>query len=1131
MAKHNTINGLNYDDIDWHHTECLICSRSKLKQFKVPNKALRDTGRPFSTGSIDLYGPIAVPSLSGYRYGLMFIDNHSSYGMVEFLKSKKIEELVDAITKWKLTITNLGFELNIIQADSDTIFEDIKFNNALRSLNIECQYAPPGAHQLNGLVERMIQTIAAMSRAMLIASGLPLKYWTYAMNYAMLIYNSTLKTRFKDNEKRKYTSPYEAILGNKPIFNFPIFGCIMVSKHPNSNLLPALENRGRTSAFLGFDSQHHNCYIGLHLKTSHIIYSKDVVIYEHYYAYTFEPTDYFQLGYPIDFEARKSREEILDELGELSSDESDSESESETNSIINEESEEEIENESSNTIFNEQPFTETVNMDINNDLDNNTNQLRRTSRPHQPKRYFSELIKHQLMNKINISDKIKFKYNNNHHIDSIIKIKTPITYPYPKSKIQIDSNSGSQPEPEILKNHPQFDQISNIKPKVRNINQPVSVDTIIYRIATLFKDDLDEDTELALSKRNLKRLKDGYDVGYEDNEIISYMLGVKNTILDGKFEEVPQNFAEAMSDKFKDKYYQSILDELKSHFTNGSFYERIYNEEELPIGTKPIDSKWVHTAKVNENGNLMRYKSRLVLRGFKQIYGDSYFETYSPTASQDSIRSIIAHAAIYGMKLFHWDFKTAYLNSPLNEILFVELFDGFTLNDIYKTYFNIHGLEDDIEEQYIKFIRRYKRSNRKLYLRARKAIYGTKQGSKAWYDTITKILLDAHYENVTTDKCLFHKRDGNNFIIFIIYVDDIEGTTNSEQMFNDLWTLISDQFNLVDLGESNQILGCNVTRDTVTGNILLSNSNYIDKLLKVYNMENCKYKGIPGKANRYFNYHDCPKPEDVNTELRNKYRMLIGSLLFMANYWRPDIMFMVSHLARFAHIPSQQHMDGALLILNYLAYTKHLGLIYYRNININQQNINPIMITYADSNFAGDIDAVSTAGMFIQLIDQSDIEDITKIRPFGNIISYFSKRQPQVAESTALAEYIGLWMASNRIFTVAESLKQIGFKQLNNGIPVYCDSSATIDSVYNDTKLGRINKHMATKYHSLREAVIKQEINLMHVPTEFNISDMLTKPLSRTIFRKFRDQVMGGASATNAEVVSTKKRKIKHDEL
>ena len=55
-ATNGTIIGLNYGDIDWHDTDCLICAQSKLKQFKVSKKAQRETGRPFSTGSIDLYG-------------------------------------------------------------------------------------------------------------------------------------------------------------------------------------------------------------------------------------------------------------------------------------------------------------------------------------------------------------------------------------------------------------------------------------------------------------------------------------------------------------------------------------------------------------------------------------------------------------------------------------------------------------------------------------------------------------------------------------------------------------------------------------------------------------------------------------------------------------------------------------------------------------------------------------------------------------------------------------------------------------------------------------------------------------------------------------------------------------------
>jgi hypothetical protein len=140
--------------------------------------------------------------------------------------------------------------------------------------------------------------------------------------------------------------------------------------------------------------------------------------------------------------------------------------------------------------------------------------------------------------------------------------------------------------------------------------------------------------------------------------------------------------------------------------------------------------------------------------------------------------------------------------------------------------------EEDTKNYFKEHSRKYRKTQRKLYLRAKKAIYGTKQGSKAWYDTVTKVLTDNGYICVSIDECLFFIRVENTFIIFIIYVDDIEGTTNDINMFNDLRNLLKYHFKLVDLGKSNQILDCNVTRDNITGNILLSNHNYTDNLMK-----------------------------------------------------------------------------------------------------------------------------------------------------------------------------------------------------------------------------------------------------------------------------------------------------------
>jgi hypothetical protein len=165
--------------------------------------------------------------------------------------------------------------------------------------------------------------------------------------------------------------------------------------------------------------------------------------------------------------------------------------------------------------------------------------------------------------------------------------------------------------------------------------------------------------------------------------------------------------------------------------------------------------------------------------------------------------------------------------------------------------------------------------------------------------------------------------------------------------------------------------------------------------------------------------------------------------------------------------------------------------------------------------------------LVLQLIDRSDITNINNIRPLGNAISYFSKRQPLVAESTALAEFIGLWMESHRMFILLQSMKELGFEQIDEGFPFFCDSDATIKSLYNNTKLGRVSKHMITKFNSLSSSIIRRELNLMHIPTEENVADMLTKPLLYGTFSNFRHQIMGGEQEIIVEKVKSKKRKVK----
>ena len=101
--------------------------------------------------------------------------------------------------------------------------------------------------------------------------------------------------------------------------------------------------------------------------------------------------------------------------------------------------------------------------------------------------------------------------------------------------------------------------------------------------------------------------------------------------------------------------------------------KKVYIEvSSLPPGRKAIDTKWVLHIKRNEDGKIFRFKARLVAKGFSQIPGQDFNYTFAPVARWDSTRLILAIAALNDLYLRHIDIKTAFLNGPLSEEIYVK---------------------------------------------------------------------------------------------------------------------------------------------------------------------------------------------------------------------------------------------------------------------------------------------------------------------------------------------------------------------------------------------------------------------------------------------------------------------------
>jgi hypothetical protein len=106
---------------------------------------------------------------------------------------------------------------------------------------------------------------------------------------------------------------------------------------------------------------------------------------------------------------------------------------------------------------------------------------------------------------------------------------------------------------------------------------------------------------------------------------------------------------------------------------------KVWDLEEIPNGAKIIGCKWVYKTKCDSNGNIKRFKARLMAKGFTQRECIDYTETFSLVSCKDSLRIIMTLVAHYDLELHQMDVKTTFLNGDLLENIYMTQPKGFTI--------------------------------------------------------------------------------------------------------------------------------------------------------------------------------------------------------------------------------------------------------------------------------------------------------------------------------------------------------------------------------------------------------------------------------------------------------------------
>ena len=573
---------------------------------------------------------------------------------------------------------------------------------------------------------------------------------------------------------------------------------------------------------------------------------------------------------------------------------------------------------------------------------------------------------------------------------------------------------------------------------------------------------------------------------------------------DGEYK-VPLSPKMASKSPQADLWAASQTKEIQGHLSKGSLVV-------LPLpSSRPhtVKGKWTYKVK---NANLdPLFKSRLTAKGFMQIEGLHYNETFASTAQHEVIRIFLVLVAYFKLHLSQLDFELAFLNSELAEEIWMDIDDPVA--DLRRL-FNIppdHGL------------------------RIMKCIYGLKQASREW-----QLLLDSFL--VSYNFTMYQAKDGIGIyvsfadprgpILILVYVDDLLIGTTTVNQKDDIIAFLKSQATCTDMGPVTTFIGLQINYDRESGSIKLSMSNSIALMLQKLKLTDIRPRVRPGDQHAIqpdtydFDNEYGPSVVDINTPPRQilsdteitKYQSMVGALIYIMICLRADIAYSVLILTTFMTKPCKVCWQKALHVVAYLKHTADLYLEY--------KPTDLLIKFFTDSNFGSDDLLCSKA-------------TIGHNGYLGGCLICWKSFKHKMDFSTCVTEYMGFVIAGKRILFIRALLRALSIEIYQSIDPLFIDgieqedispclvgpsvlfsdNEAAINLSYNPV-LHQRTSHVNRLYHGIRTWIKHRVITVQKVPTGLNDADIQTKCSPSATFVSNRNQMGFHSSTDNTDGLS-----------
>ena len=525
------------------------------------------------------------------------------------------------------------------------------------------------------------------------------------------------------------------------------------------------------------------------------------------------------------------------------------------------------------------------------------------------------------------------------------------------------------------------------------------------------------------------------------------------------------------------KWRQAVEEELDSMRKNEVFQE-VDRREAVEAGSKILRLFWLFKRKYNAEGKIIKYKARLVVLGNEQESGIDYFENYAPVVNIESLRVLLAFIVKYDMKFKVADVVTAFLNGSL---------EGEP-----PTYTNHPpGCA----------------ASSNTCLQLLKALYGLKVSPRKWCEKLTGILIKMGFQRCLYDRCVYVLNIQLGRMVVCVWVDDLPCGCSNERVWKWFIDTISQEIDIQDGGDCTSLCGlCIVKKED--GSYLLSQPAYISQILAKFGLSE-KHSNFSKTLPDIANLLNQPAKPLEKDKLVN-YRAAVGALRWLERATMPVITFLVNQLAKYNQNPTESHYKALKQTLRFVGGLQDYALIFRKRAG--DVKLANIVVGFSDANLGDHLETKANSG------------HITFV--WGMPVAWSGRKQSLTADSTATAEYVAMAVGAKTLlwirFLVHEILSYLDTENLThnshtifiakqeNVFPaiMFGDNNASLQNVNDIHVFSKAQRHLARKYHLVRELVLSGDVVVKRVSSEDNIADIFTKRVTRQTFEKFRDVLL-----------------------